>query len=36
MRTGVMLALSLLAVPDAWALDAAPTMLSFQACAGRY
>lgn len=33
-RTGVMLALSLLAVPDAWALDAAPTMLSFQAVQG--
>lgn len=33
-RTGVILALSLLAVPDAWALDAAPTMLSFQAVQG--
>ena len=34
LRTGVMLALSLLAVPDAWALDAIPTMLSFQAVQG--
>ena len=34
LHTGVMLALSLLAVPDARALDAAPTMLSFQAVQG--
>ena len=33
-RTGVILALSVLAVPHAWALDAAPTMLSFQAVQG--
>src|SRR6185295_1620716 len=34
LRTGVMLAVSLLAFPDAWALDAIPTMLSFQAVQG--
>lgn len=34
LRTGVMLAVSLLAFPDAWALDAVPTMLSFQAVQG--
>ena len=34
LRTGVILALSLLALPDAWALDATPTMLSFQAVQG--
>jgi len=34
LRTGVILAVSLLALPDAWALDAAPTMLSFQAVQG--
>jgi hypothetical protein len=33
-RTGVILAVSLLALPDAWALDATPTMLSFQAVQG--
>ena len=33
-HTGVMLVLSLLAVPDARALDATPTMLSFQAVQG--
>lgn len=33
-RTGVILAVSLLALPDAWALDAAPTMLSFQVVQG--
>jgi hypothetical protein len=34
LRTGVLLAVSLLAFPDAWALDAVPTMLSFQAVQG--
>jgi hypothetical protein len=34
LRTGVILAVSLLALPDAWALDAIPTMLSFQAVQG--
>ena len=34
LHTGVMLTLSVLAVPDAWALDATPTMLSFQAVQG--
>jgi len=34
LRTGVMLATSLLTFPDAWALDAVPTMLSFQAMQG--
>ena len=34
LRTGVILALSLLALPDVWALDATPTMLSFQAVQG--
>lgn len=34
LRAGVMLAVSVLALPDAWALDAIPTMLSFQAVEG--
>lgn len=34
LHTGVMLAVSLLALPDVWALDAIPTMLSFQAAQG--
>ena len=34
LRPGVMLAVSLLAFPDAWALDAVPTKLSFQAVQG--
>jgi hypothetical protein len=34
LRTGVILALSVLALPDAWALDSTPTMLSFQAVQG--
>jgi len=34
LHTGVMLAVSLLALPNAWALDAIPTMLSFQAAQG--
>jgi Fibronectin type III domain len=34
LRTGVILAVSVLTFPDAWALDAAPTMLSFQTVQG--
>ena len=34
LRTGVMLAICLFALPDAWALDAAPTTLTFQAVQG--
>ena len=34
MRTGVILAISLSALPDAWALQATPTTLSFQAVQG--
>ena len=36
LRTGVMLAVSLLAFPDAWALDAVPTNVELPGRAGRH